>query len=287
MRPVRLQFTVSTFVCRQLACRCCFFTERVPELVAASARKTQRLIVGCRLSVWLLAGRQAPGSRITWACPPVGTGSYAQYTVCPLPVVPPLRAMGGDAWAPRKRQRYRTIVVDVERRRPVVLRRFATGLCADDDAVKAGMTLPWSTGPVEGHINGLKMLKRSMFGCAKIDLLSRWFLRAASCLPWHRFQGPAVAISDAGRRGLLSSKSLAIDAVLEGREAEARVLELEGQTLERQAPAPHEASQVSVRLQPPLLCLKSPTAQESLNVRSLPNFEAYARISGPSDKIKY
>jgi transposase len=59
------------------------------------------------------------------------------------------------------------------------LRRFATGLRADYDVVKAGLTLWWSNGPVEGQINRLKMLKRSMFGRAKIDLLSRRFLLAA------------------------------------------------------------------------------------------------------------
>lgn len=34
-----------------------------------------------------------------------------------------------------------------------------------------GVTLPWSTGPVEGQINRLKMLKRQMFGRANRDLL--------------------------------------------------------------------------------------------------------------------
>jgi transposase len=48
---------------------------------------------------------------------------------------------------------------------------FAKGLRADDDAVKAGVTLPWSTGPVEGQINRLKMLKRQMYGRASIGLL--------------------------------------------------------------------------------------------------------------------
>ena len=59
------------------------------------------------------------------------------------------------------------------------LRRFATGLSEDYAAVKAGVTLPWSSGPVEGHINRLKMLKRQMFGRAKLDLLSRRFLSAS------------------------------------------------------------------------------------------------------------
>jgi transposase len=58
------------------------------------------------------------------------------------------------------------------------LRRFATGLAEDYAAVKAGVTLPWSTSPVEGHINRLKMVKRHMFGRARLDLLSRRFLRA-------------------------------------------------------------------------------------------------------------
>jgi transposase len=59
------------------------------------------------------------------------------------------------------------------------LQRFAAGLREDYEAVKAGVTLPWSTSPVEGHINRLKMLKRQMFGRAHLDLLSRRFLRTA------------------------------------------------------------------------------------------------------------
>src|SRR5207302_10937809 len=58
------------------------------------------------------------------------------------------------------------------------MQRFATGLRDDYAAVKASVTLPWSTSPVEGHINRLKMLKRQMFGRARLDLLSRRFLRA-------------------------------------------------------------------------------------------------------------
>ncbi len=50
---------------------------------------------------------------------------------------------------------------------------FAQGLRADYAAVKAGSTLPWSTGPVEGQIKRLKMLKRQMFGRANIDLLKQ------------------------------------------------------------------------------------------------------------------
>jgi transposase len=55
--------------------------------------------------------------------------------------------------------------------------RFAKRLREDYEAVKAGVTLPWSNGPVEGHINRLKMRKRQMFGRAKLELLSQRFLQ--------------------------------------------------------------------------------------------------------------
>jgi len=58
------------------------------------------------------------------------------------------------------------------------VQRFASGLRDDYAAVKAGLTLPWSTSPVEGHINRLKMVKRQMFGRAHLDLLSRRFVLA-------------------------------------------------------------------------------------------------------------
>ena len=76
-----------------------------------------------------------------------------------------------------------------------VFQRFAQGLRDDYAAVKAGMTLPWSTGPVEGHINRLKMLKRQMFGRARLDLLSCRFLLAPrrAPRPTPRPQAPAEA----------------------------------------------------------------------------------------------
>jgi len=61
----------------------------------------------------------------------------------------------------------------------VPLQRFAKGLRDDYDAVTAGVTLPWSNGPVEGQINRLKLLKRQMFGRANLDLLQQRFLLAA------------------------------------------------------------------------------------------------------------
>lgn len=45
-------------------------------------------------------------------------------------------------------------------------------------AATAGLTLPWNSGSVEGHINRIKMLKRQMYGRASPDLLRRRVLFA-------------------------------------------------------------------------------------------------------------
>ena len=56
---------------------------------------------------------------------------------------------------------------------------FAGSLRQDRDAVHAALTLPWSTGPVEGQINRLKVIKRTMYGRAGFDLLRHRVLAAA------------------------------------------------------------------------------------------------------------
>jgi len=52
-----------------------------------------------------------------------------------------------------------------------VLARFATSLKQDLAAVEAGLSLEWSNGQTEGQVNRLKLVKRSMYGRAKFDLL--------------------------------------------------------------------------------------------------------------------
>jgi transposase len=56
------------------------------------------------------------------------------------------------------------------------LSTFVTGLRADQDAVTSGLSLPWSSGTVEGHVNRIKMLKRQMYGRASPDPLRRRIL---------------------------------------------------------------------------------------------------------------
>jgi transposase len=52
-----------------------------------------------------------------------------------------------------------------------LLASFAAGILKSKDAVRAAITEPWSNGQTEGQVNKLKMVKRQMYGRAKIDLL--------------------------------------------------------------------------------------------------------------------
>jgi transposase len=59
------------------------------------------------------------------------------------------------------------------------VKRFATGLLADQAAVRAGLTLEWSQGQVEGQVNRVTLLTRQMYGRANFALLRQRVLYAA------------------------------------------------------------------------------------------------------------
>ncbi|AVV40484.1 ISL3 family transposase [Streptomyces sp. P3] len=56
---------------------------------------------------------------------------------------------------------------------------FVNGIGCDLRAVEVGLTLPFSSGAVEGQVNRIKMLKRQMFGRAGLALLRKRVLLAA------------------------------------------------------------------------------------------------------------
>ncbi|MFJ3310983.1 transposase [Streptomyces sp. NPDC086549] len=60
----------------------------------------------------------------------------------------------------------------------VPLASFARNLRRDLNAVRNGLSLPYSSSAVEGNINRLKMLKRQMFGRAGLGLLRKRVLLA-------------------------------------------------------------------------------------------------------------
>ncbi len=60
------------------------------------------------------------------------------------------------------------------------LQRFVRTLKQDLGAVEAAVTEQWSNGPVEGHINRLKTIKRQMYGRAGVELLRARLLPEAT-----------------------------------------------------------------------------------------------------------
>ena len=59
------------------------------------------------------------------------------------------------------------------------LQSFVSGVERDKAAVVAGLTFSYNNGPVEGQVNRLKFMKRSMFGRGSFELLRSHVLEAA------------------------------------------------------------------------------------------------------------
>lgn len=55
--------------------------------------------------------------------------------------------------------------------------RFAQGILRDKEPVAAGLTQIYSNGPVEAQVQRLKVVKRQMFGRAKLPLLKQRLLQ--------------------------------------------------------------------------------------------------------------
>ena len=72
----------------------------------------------------------------------------------------------------------RPVVADAAASGVPELRRFAIKLKQDLAAVRAACREAWSNGQTEGQVHKLKLLKRSMYGRAKFDLLRRRLLWA-------------------------------------------------------------------------------------------------------------
>lgn len=60
------------------------------------------------------------------------------------------------------------------------LQSFVAGLERDKAAVAAARSLPIRNGQVEGQVNRLKLIKRSMYGRANFDLLRERVLSRAA-----------------------------------------------------------------------------------------------------------
>ena len=67
----------------------------------------------------------------------------------------------------------------IEAAKTGLLESLANGIKADCDAVHAALSEPWSNGQTEGQIAKLKLVKRQMYGRAKLDLRRARVMAAA------------------------------------------------------------------------------------------------------------
>jgi transposase len=79
----------------------------------------------------------------------------------------------------RRADELRQWLIDALRSEVAEFQSFANGLTDDLPAVKAALSYEWSNGQVEGQVHRLKMIKRQMYGRAKLDLLKARVLHAA------------------------------------------------------------------------------------------------------------
>src|SRR6266567_3826832 len=118
-RRVILALTVRKFVCSTPTCSRQIFTERLPDLVQSYARMTNRLreaLVALGLATSAeVSERLAPSLGMLISAPTLLR--RLRMVACPPPQS--VRVLGVDDWAWKKGQIYGTLLVDLERRKPI------------------------------------------------------------------------------------------------------------------------------------------------------------------------
>ena len=118
---VRLCLQVRRFFCLNQACRQHIFCERLPELLGSYARRTQRMNQQLQ-HLALVLGGQLGAVTTEHLAMSVSASTLLRLTRAKEIELPaPVRVLGIDDWAKRKRHEYGTILVDLERHQVIDL----------------------------------------------------------------------------------------------------------------------------------------------------------------------
>jgi transposase len=98
-RAVHLQLIVRKFLCRNPTCARRMFTERLPALVAAYARKTGQLAAALRALGVALGGNAGARLAARLRLPTSPSTLLRLARAAPMPQTPALQAVGVDEWA--------------------------------------------------------------------------------------------------------------------------------------------------------------------------------------------
>src|SRR5262249_12128929 len=188
--PVRLRLQVRRFRCATPTCPRQTFAERLPALAPYHAQRTGRLATALRV-LGSQAGREAGARLATPLRLSPGCGSRPPLLPPgPAPMPPPPRVLGIDDFVLRKGRVYGTILVDLERRRPVDLlpertaETVATWLRVHPgvDIIARDRAQDYARGATEGAPEATQVADRFHLLCNLHEVLTRYLQRITPAL---------------------------------------------------------------------------------------------------------
>ncbi len=119
--PVSLRVHVRKFFCHNVRCQRAIFAERLPTIVATSARRTVRLATNQR-QIGLDHGGEAGARTVAQVGMPTSPDTLLRLVRrAPACEAPTPRVLGVDDWSFRKGRTYGTLLVDLEQHQPIDL----------------------------------------------------------------------------------------------------------------------------------------------------------------------